>query len=226
MAGGIAEFTSNGGTAQGYLARPESGSGPGLIVIQEYWGLVDHIKDVADRLAAEGFVALAPDLFHGKQLSEPDEAGKMMMALNIQQAAKDIRGAVDYLLQQDLSTHKVGIIGFCMGGQLALYGACEHPQIAACADFYGVHPAVKPDLSSLNGPVLGIFAEKDDMTTPAAVHQLAADMDAAGKSFSYTIYPGVDHAFFNDTRPEVYNAVAANDAWASVLAFFHDNLGT
>src|SRR5918999_3309937 len=120
--GEIVEFPSNGHSARGYLARSVEGAGPGVVVIQEWWGLVPHIEDVCDRFAAEGFVALAPDLYHGETTREPDEAGKLMMALNIDQAAKDLRGAVQYLLSQGGATSgKVGVIGFCMGGQLALY---------------------------------------------------------------------------------------------------------
>src|SRR6266545_2583517 len=109
MAGQMVEFSSNGGTSRGYLANAASGRGPGVIVIQEWWGLVDHIKDVADRFAREGFTALAPDLYHGETTTAPDEAGRLMMALNIDQAAKDLRGAVDYLLAQpSTSGGKVG----------------------------------------------------------------------------------------------------------------------
>src|ERR671927_279975 len=109
------EFKSNGGTTRGYLAVPESGKGPGVIVIQEWWGLVPHIKDVADRFAAEGFVALAPDLYHGRATTSPDEAGKLMMALDIEQTEKDLRGAINYLLaHESVTSNKVGTVGFCM----------------------------------------------------------------------------------------------------------------
>src|SRR5579884_2596163 len=130
MAGRMVEFPSNGGTTPGYLASPPAGRGPGVIVIQEWWGLVDHIKDVAERFAREGFVALAPDLYHGEKTKEPDEAGKLMMALNIDQAAKDMRGAAAYLkgLPQ-VTSQQVGIVGFCMGGALALYAASVSPDI-------------------------------------------------------------------------------------------------
>src|SRR5512138_2288686 len=116
MAGRMVQFPSNGGTTSGYLATPASGKGPGVLVIQEWWGLVGHIKNVCERFAAEGFSALAPDLYHGQTASEPDTAGKLFMALNIAQAEKDLRGAVTYLAGQS-STSKVGAVGFCMGGQ-------------------------------------------------------------------------------------------------------------
>jgi carboxymethylenebutenolidase len=125
MPGTMIELKANGRTAQGYLARPTSPRGHGLLVIQEYWGLVDHIKDVADRFAAEGFFALAPDLYHGEKTKSPDEAGKLMMALNIAETAKDLRGAADALItNENVSPKKIGVVGFCMGGQLALYAAC------------------------------------------------------------------------------------------------------
>jgi carboxymethylenebutenolidase len=123
----MVEFSSNGGTCQGYLATPESGSGPGVIVLQEWWGLVDHIKDVADRFAAEGFVALAPDLYHGESTTSPDDAGKLMMALKIAETEKDLQGAITHLLNLDACTSDtVGTVGFCMGGQLSLYAACAN----------------------------------------------------------------------------------------------------
>src|SRR3972149_3805886 len=149
------EFRSNGGTTSGYLATPAAGKGPGVLVIQEWWGLVQHIKHVADRFAAEGFTALAPDMYHGQTASEPDGAGKLFMALNIAQAEKDLRGAATYLLAR-ASTKKVGAVGFCMGGQLALYAATLNPSVGACVNFYGIHPNVKPDYSKLSGPVLGL----------------------------------------------------------------------
>ena len=139
MAGKMVEFPTNGRTTQGYLATPAAGKGPGVLVIQEWWGLVPHIKSVCDRFAAEGFSALAPDMYHGKTASEPDEAGKLFMALNIAQAEKDLAGAAKYLASHS-STSKLGVVGFCMGGQLALFAGCTQPSIGAVVDFYGVHP--------------------------------------------------------------------------------------
>src|ERR671936_139528 len=144
MAGRMVQFPSNGGTTSGYLATPAAGKGPGVIVIQEWWGLVGHIKSVCDRFAAEGFSALAPDLYHGKTADEPDEANKLFMALNIGQAEKDLRGTAAFLAQHS-STAKLGAVGFCMGGQLALFAAALNPSVGACVNFYGVHHAVKPD---------------------------------------------------------------------------------
>jgi carboxymethylenebutenolidase len=226
MAGQMIEFQSNGGTTQGYLSVPEAGRGPGVVVIQEWWGLVPHIKEVADRFAAAGFVALAPDLYHGDVARSPDEAGKMMMALNIPQTEKDLRGAVGYLLDQEATAgERVGIVGFCMGGALSLYGASKNEQVGACVVFYGVHPKVEPDFEALRAPVLGLFAEKDAFVPPAAVRALEERMREHGKSIETHIYPGADHAFFNNTRPEVYDAGAAADAWRRTVEFFRKHLG-
>lgn len=223
--GEMVRFPSNGGNTDGYLSIPASGSGPGVIVIQEWWGLVDHIKDVCDRFAAEGFVALAPDLFHGKTTRSPDEAGKLMMALRIDEAEKDLSGAVDYLLAHDATTgEKAGVVGFCMGGALSLYTATKNSKIGASVVFYGGHPNVKPDLPNLHAPVLGVYAAKDGFVTPDSVHELDSKLKSLGKQFEFKIYPDTDHAFFNDTRPEVYNAAASADAWQRTLEFLRQNL--
>jgi len=219
----MVKFPSNGGTTDAYLATPASGKGPGVVVIQEWWGLVGHIKSVCDRFAAEGFTALAPDMYHGKTADEPDGAGKLFMALNIGQAEKDLRGAAAYLAQHS-STKKLGVIGFCMGGQLALFAATLNPSIRATVDFYGIHPNVKPDYSKLSGPVLGLFAEKDTFVTPATAKEVDATIKKAGQQSEIHIYPNVDHAFFNDENKGAYNKAAADDAWRRTLAFFRTNL--
>lgn len=219
------EFKANGGTTTGYLAKPQQGSGPAVIVIQEWWGLVDHIKDVCERFAAEGFVALAPDLYHGKTTKSPDEAGKLMMALRIDEAEKDISGAIQYLLDhQATSGQKVGVVGFCMGGALALYTATKNANVGACAVFYGGHPQVKPDLPNLQSPVLGIYGENDKSVTPESVQKLEHQLKALGKKIDVIIYPDADHAFFNDTRPAVYNPEASADAWERTIKFLRSTL--
>jgi len=227
--GDTVEFQSNGHTDNGYLAVPASGSGSGLIVIQEYWGLVPHITDVCDRFAAEGFVALAPDLFHGETTTEPDEAGKLMMALNLEQAAKDMAGAVRYLQGHDAVTGgKVGVTGFCMGGGLAMVLACQQPDaIAACVPWYGVIPweSCQPDWSALQAPLLGHFASEDDFFDPEAVAELEAKLEGLGKDVQFHMYEGADHAFFNDTRPEVHDPEASATAWARTIEFLHAKLG-
>jgi carboxymethylenebutenolidase len=223
MAGKMVEFPSNGGTTAGYLATPKSGKGPGVLVIQEWWGLVGHIKNVCDRFAAEGFSALAPDLYHGETADEPDAAGKLFMALNITQAEKDLRGAAKYLTGHS-STAKIGAVGFCMGGQLALFAATVNANVGAVVDFYGIHPNVKPDYKKLAGPVLGLFAEKDAFVTPQAAKDVDAAIKKAGKQSAIHVYPGVDHGFFNDERADVYNKAAADDAWRRTLTFFRQHL--
>jgi carboxymethylenebutenolidase len=223
MAGTIVTFPSNGATTSGYLATPPSGTGPAVLVLQEWWGLVQHVKNVCDRFAGEGFVALAPDLYHGKTASEPDTAGKLFMALNIGQAEKDLRGAAGYLAGRS-ATRRIGVVGFCMGGQLALFAATLNPAIGACVNFYGIHPNVQPDYSKLGGPVLGLYAERDGFVTPATARQVDEEIRRAGKSSEIHVYPGVDHAFFNDDRPDVYDKAAAEDAWRRTLAFFRRHL--
>lgn len=220
----MVEFTANGGSASGYLATPASGKGPGLILIQEYWGLVDHIKDLADRFARAGFVTLAPDLYHGKATKSPDEAGKMLMALNIAQAGKDMKGAADYLLASSAVTSKrVGIVGFCMGGQLAFYAGMEYPeQIAAVVDFYGIHPAVKIEPQRVRVPVLGHFGKQDASVSEATVKALAGATYGRGGSFTHHYYDA-GHAFFNDTRP-VYSKRDAELAWDRTLAFLRQHV--
>src|SRR5579862_1381465 len=227
MKGTMIQFASHadGATYEGYLAKPDSGEGPGIIVIQEWWGLVNHIKDLADRFAAEGFTALAPDLYGGKVATEPDEAGKLMMSLDIAEAERILSLAIRRLLDDEATTSaSVGVVGFCMGGQLALFAAGANPAVTACVDFYGIHPNVHPSYSNFVGPVLGIFAEHDHSASPEAVASLAAELDAHGKSHEFVTYPGTDHAFFNDARPEVYNAAASKDAWARVLGFLREHV--
>jgi carboxymethylenebutenolidase len=223
MAGKMVEFRSNGSKTAGYLASPKSSKGPGVLVIQEWWGLVGHIKNVCDRFAAEGFTALAPDMYHGETADEPDAAGKLFMALNIKQAEKDLRGAAKFLADES-STAKIGAVGFCMGGQLALFAATVNPNVGAVVDFYGIHPNVKPDYKKLAGPALGLFAEKDAFVTPQTAKEVDAAIKKAGKQSEIHIYPGVDHGFFNDERADVYNKAAADDAWRRTLAFFRQHL--
>jgi carboxymethylenebutenolidase len=219
------QFKANGHDTPGYLARPASGSGRGIVVIQEWWGLVPHIEDVTERFAREGFVALAPDLYHGETAKGPDQAGKMMMALNIEQTEKDLRGAIQFLKQQPgVEGSTVGTVGFCMGGALSLFAASKNADVGACVVFYGGHPKAHPDLPSLAAPVLGIWAGKDGFVTPDVVKQLDQQLTALGKPHEFHTYPNADHAFFNDTRKEVYDAAAAADAWKRTVEFFRTSL--
>lgn len=222
---GMIEFSGNGKPYTGYLAPSATGKGPGVIVIQEWWGLVGHIKDVADRFAAEGFTALAPDFYHGVQTTEPDEAGSMLMALNIADAERVIQGAVDALLAQDsVEGEKVGVVGFCMGGQLSMYAATINKKIGACVNFYGVHPNVHPIFRDLEAPMLGFFGNDDHITTPDVVNAIDVELNDLGKAHEFHRMEGVGHAFFNSDRPEVYNADAAEKAWTRMLEFFREHL--
>lgn len=209
----------------GYLAVPESGAGAGILVLQEWWGLVPHIMSVCDRLAAAGYVALAPDLYNGTQTTSPDEAGRLFMALNIEKTAQKLEASIQYLLDHEaVRGDRIGVVGFCMGGQLALLAATVSANIGAVVDFYGIHPNVSPDFSQLSAPVLGIFGEKDGFVTPEAVATLTQAIQQAGGTIESHTYPNCDHAFFNDTRPEVYNPDAATDAWDKTLGFFEQQL--
>jgi carboxymethylenebutenolidase len=218
------QFQGNGATCDGYLASPDGG-GPGVIVIQEWWGLNDHIKDICNRFAGEGFAALAPDLYQGKITTAPDEAGKMMMALNIDRAEKTLRGGIQALLAQGSCTSKtVGVVGFCMGGQLSMYAAATNPdQVSACVNFYGIHPNVKPPFTQMRAAVLGFFGENDNSVNAEAVEKLRKTLSDAGKAFEYHTYKNAGHAFFNDTRP-VYDAESAKDTWRRTLEFFRKHI--
>jgi carboxymethylenebutenolidase len=223
--GEMVEFKANGGTCPGYLAVGDGG-GPGVVVVQEWWGLVPHIKDVADRFAAAGFTALAPDLYRGQDAAEPDGAGKLMMALNLAQAGKDLSGAVD-LLQERTGRAAVGVVGFCMGGGLALVLACQRPDaVKAAAPFYGVIPweSAQPDWTALDAKVIGHYAELDGFFTPELARGLEARLRDLGKDVTFHIHPGTDHAFFNDTRPEVYDAAASATAWNATIDLFRSTL--
>ncbi len=209
----------------GYLATPESGSGPGVVVIQEWWGLVDHIRDVCDRLAREGFVALAPDLYRGASTGDPGEAERLMMGLDLPRAARDLEAAVVTLLNQDATSgSQVGCIGFCMGGQLALYAATRSGRIGAVVDCYGIHPNVELELSEMKAAVLGVFAADDGFVTPDAARMLEAELRAAGVPADFKIHVGVGHAFMNDSRPDAHDATAARAAWNDILAFLRAEL--
>ena len=226
FAGHHVDFTTGDERARAYLSLPAAGHGPGVIVLQEWWGLVDHIRDVCDRLAREGFVAFAPDLYRGEATSDPDAAGRLMMDLQIPRAARDLEGAVAALLGNDsVDGGRVAAIGFCMGGQLALYSATRNDRVAAVVDFYGVHPNVTLDLSELDAAVMGIFAEKDEFVPPAAGKKREGDLRGAGKRCDFTIFPDVDHAFMNDTRPDVFDAATAARAWGQMVAFLRAEVG-
>lgn len=223
--GSMVSYPANGHTTSGYLAVPPAGRGPAVLVIQEWWGLVDHIKSVADRLAGAGFVALAPDFYHGETTKSPDVAAKLFMAVNIDRAGADLRGSADYLKgRPEVTSTRVGAIGFCMGGQLALYAGMAYPdRLGAVVDFYGIHPNVKIDPVRLAVPVQGHFGRRDGSIPVESVTALAAAVERAGGSFEAHFYDA-DHAFFNDTRPQVHDPAAAAVAWDRSIAFLRKHL--
>ncbi len=220
-------FPSNGGQAHGYLALPPNGSGPGVIVIQEWWGLTDHIVDIANRLAAEGFVALAPDLYGGKTAHDSDEAGAMMMALPVDRAATDLGGAVDYLLGHEaVTSSKVGAVGFCMGGGFVLLLAAQQgDKIGAAVPFYGVGPAVPNSYSGITAAVQGHYAEQDGFYPVAdARAQEQQIRDESGAEVQFFYYPA-GHAFHNDKDlMGTYDADSAALAWRRAVEFLHTKL--
>jgi carboxymethylenebutenolidase len=226
--GDMVSFASNGGTSEGYLATPGNPNGSAVIVIQEWWGLVGHIRDVADRFADQGYLTLAPDLYHGVQTTEPDEAGKLMMGLAMDQAAKDMAGAAAYLAGRDeVTTSKVGTVGFCMGGSLALWSATLSDHIVVTAGFYPAVPweRMSPVWSNYAGKAAIIHCSEGDGTSAApGIQQAKEGIESAGGEAVLYDYPGTHHAFFNDDRPEVYDGTASENAWERTLAFFATRL--
>ena len=222
--GNIIQFSGGDRDYRGYLAE-SANPGIGTMIVQEWWGLVPHIREMCDRFAAEGITALAPDLYFGDETTEPTRAGEKMMQLNIAETAEVFKRAVSRLLESPkVLGPKVGVVGFCMGGQLAMYAACQDDRIGACANFYGIHPDVQPALRNLAGPMLGIFAEHDEYVGKESVQKLDEELTLLGKRHAFHTYPGTQHAFCNDHRPEVYDEAAAKDALARTLDFLRANL--
>jgi carboxymethylenebutenolidase len=228
--GETVSFPSNGDQASGYLAVPDSGLGPGVVVLQEWWGLVPQIKGVCDRLAADGIVALAPDLYHGQiaEHTEMDKAAQLMSTLPMDRAARDMGAAVDYLLAQPsvLST-RAGVVGFCMGGMLTLLVAAQQgSKIGAAVPYYGAPLGENaPDWSNLHAAVRGHFAEKDDFFPPVAIKDLERQLQGMGKDVEFEVHPGTGHAFANEE-----NALGTHDpdvaamCWRSSVGFLRDRL--
>ena len=224
------EFPSDGGTGGGYLAPAHEGAGLGVIVVQEWWGVVDHVVDVCERLSAEGFTALAPDLHYGRTVPDrdPDDAAKPAMALDLERAARALSGAVDFLQDhRSVRGHGVAVMGFCMGGGLALWLATLRPDaVRAVVPFYGIAPDdSEPDWSALTAAVEGHYAEHDDLADPESVAAFEAQLRELGKEVQVFTYPGTSRAFFDDPRPEVYDEDAARQAWVRTLEFLRARLG-
>ena len=226
--GEMVSFASNGDSCEGYLALPGSGSGPGVIVVQEWWGLVGHIKDVTERFATEGFVALAPDFFHGARTDEPDEAQRLLMGLAMDRAAKDIQGAAQYLAGREETTGDgVGTVGFCMGGSLAMWSGALADEVRVAVGFYPAVPWAKmsPTWGSYAGKSAMIHASEEDGTSRADGVQAAVHgIRQAGGDVEVYDYPGSQHAFFNDQRPEVYDRDHSEKAWHRTIDLLKSRL--
>jgi carboxymethylenebutenolidase len=219
-------FASNGGRAHGYLALPPSGSGPGLIVIQEWWGLTSHIASLTDRFAATGFVALAPDLYGGTTTHDAAEAGRLMQELPVDRAARDLSGAVEFLLRHDdVTGDALGVVGFCMGGAFALALASQQGErIAAAVAFYAVGDI--PEMSSLTAAVQAHHGLEDAFFPVEAAHELAARIEKeSGRAPEFHYYPA-GHAFLNNENLlGTYDPEQAAIAWDRAVAFLHQHLG-
>ena len=223
--GRMVDFEVDGQSARGYLIAPAQGEKyPGLVVIQEWWGLNDHIKDIAGRFAEEGYVVIAPDLYDGKVTKDPEQAGQYMQNLDQSRALQILNASVELLKsQQNVKPDSIGVTGFCMGGTFALLLASHNDSIKASAPFYGDVPQ-DDVLKKLSSPVLFIGAENDPWITQEKMKRLKDAMDKYGKEGEVKVYSGVGHAFFNDTRPDAYNKEAAEDAWIRVTQFLSEKL--
>ena len=223
-------FKSNGSTASGYLVKPASGSGPGVLVIQEWWGLDSGIKEMAERLGKAGFVALAPDLYHGQLAGhdEMDKAGHLMQSMPADRAARDMSGAIDYLASHPAVTSKsIGVVGFCMGGMLSFIIAARRPdKVKAVVPFYGFPTgAAEPDWSALTATISGHMAEHDNHFAPDAARALEAKLRGMGKKVTLKVHPGTGHAFMGPHNAlGTLNEKLAAQIWPEVVSFLKDNV--
>jgi carboxymethylenebutenolidase len=219
------EIPVEDGALPAYLALPAAGHGPGVLVLHEAFGLVDHVRDVCERLARAGFVALAPDLFRGRSAENAQQAAELAAGLEAQRVMRDLTGATQALINEHaVDGARIGAVGFCMGGHLALLAATGSPRVAAVVNFYGVAPGLPLDLSKLEAAVLAVFAENDEFISSEAVKALRAGFDAAGKQATILVQPGVGHAFMNDSRPDCHDAAAAAEGWDRMLALLRAKL--
>lgn len=220
-------YPGNGGSADGFLARPNDGAQhPGVILIQEWWGIDSHIKDLAQQIANEGFIVLAPDLYHGKVVTEPDEAQKSMMTLNMDKAVKEIGQAIDYLSgRDDVAPESLGMTGFCMGGALTWKAAAEYNAALSCiAPFYGYNPAAEA-VAKITVPILAVFGEDDPATPKSTIENVENLVEQQGNGDSKVlVYANSGHAFLNPQHG-AGNPETAADAFAELIAFLKNNLG-
>jgi carboxymethylenebutenolidase len=219
-------FKSGDDTVAGYLALPDSpGRHPAIVVIHEFWGLNDWVKEQAEKFAAQGYVALAVDLYRGKSTSNPDEAHELMRGMPQDRAVRDMKAAFDYLASRsDVDKNKIGSVGWCMGGGLSLQLAIHEPKLAACVVNYGALPTDPDDIRKINAPVLGNFGAEDRGITPEAVHSFEKAMKDAGKTIDIKIYDGAGHGFENSNNKTGYRAEAAADAWHRMVSFLDKTL--
>jgi carboxymethylenebutenolidase len=225
--GRIVELAGAGPNGRGYLAGPASGGWLPVVVVQEAWGLGPHVQDVVDQFAVEGFTALAPDLRGGGPPADPDAADELVMALNLDEAARRASTAVDTVADA-AGRERVGVTGFGMGGALALAIAAHRPdRVAAVVPWYGAVPwaSVEPDWSPLTAKVLGHYAEKDHRVPPARVAALQHALDQLGKDATLHVVPGTDHGYFDDTRSDVHDPEASRACWNETVTFLHNELG-
>ena len=238
----MVEFAANGGKTSGYVTKPESGEGPGVIVLQEWWGLVGHIKNVADRFAAEGYVTISPDMYYRagpNNVVGYDDIPKimpLMQSMDDMQTNADIRVVIDFVKRglPKAKADRIGCTGYCMGGTISWLAACLNRDIKAAAVYYpggflpretsGRRPRSPHEYAELlTAPVLGCFGETDQNPAPADVNEVDAYLNKLGKDHDFKIYPGAGHGFFCDERPS-FNKEAAEDAWARTLAFYGKHL--
>lgn len=218
--------TKSGAEVSGELALPHgSGHAPGVVLIQEWWGLNANLRTFLDRLAHEGFLALAPDLYHGKSTKDPEEAARLMGQLNWPKAVSEIAGAATYLHAHPRCIGKVAVMGFCLGGALTFAAAASDHDFSAAVPFYGIPPeAAKADISRISAPVLAHFATRDAWATADGARAIQQQIKDGGGSMELHVYEA-EHAFMNEHRPDVHNPEAAKLAWERTIAFLHKHLG-
>jgi carboxymethylenebutenolidase len=220
------EFSTSAGETKGYLAEPATKKGPATIVLQEWWGVEEHIRSVCDRLAADGFFALAPDLFDGETTTQPSEAEQKLMALSMEKAEPQMCGAADYLAGlPGVEGNGIGSLGFCLGGGLSVWASATCPRITATVSYYYVMPHGKPDFAKVKGPVLGHFGTEDAFIPVDDAKALESELRDAGVDVTFNYYEGNGHAFFNEVdRLGTYDAQAAQLSWERTVSFLRDAL--
>jgi carboxymethylenebutenolidase len=219
-------YKSGAEKISGYLALPEgNGRHPAIVVIHEWWGLTDWVKEQAQRLAGEGYIALAVDLYRGPSTTDPDVAHELMRGLPNDRALRDLEAAFDYLsTRKDVNPKRIGSIGWCMGGGFSLQLAIHEPKLAACVVNYGALPTDPADIARIRAPVLGNFGAEDRGITPVAVQAFQQAMKSAKKHVDIKIYDGTGHGFENPNNKAAYRQSAAEDAWQRITDFLHDTL--